>query len=177
MTIYGDPIEISPQEAIVQELNRTAGHVEWLRRELAEGEKSDLYQISERTGRNPDVWVALYQEERKHLLRVAKEAVAMGIEERRVALEEEKGKLIAMVLQAFITDPELALTPEQRVRTPELMRRHLLALGQFSEQQEKTPTVIEAEATLNEAQAMDEVPVDEDAWGTPDDDDEEWDDL
>lgn len=138
--IYGEPVaDLTPEEAILQELQRTAGHVQWLFEKVQEvgaetdedgnykGENKALIQYT-KLGITPSVWISMYQEERKHLMAVAKTASSMGIAERQVRLAEEQGRMLAAVIQAFMSDPDLGLTNAQKARAPELIRRHLAAI-------------------------------------------------
>jgi hypothetical protein len=147
--IYGTPIEeISPEEAILQELARTAGHVQWLYEKMQEvgeerGQDAPLEQ-STKLGRTPAVWVDLYQRERSHLVSVAKTASTMGIQERQIKLAEEQGQLLAAVIRSFMNDPQLGLTPQQMVDAPEVMRRHLAAIPLSTTPKPRAPSIVQA---------------------------------
>ena len=147
--VYGTDIEgITPEDAILQELARTAGHVNWLRTKMDEietefGQNSALQQ-STKLGRTPAVWVELYQKERAHLVSVAKTASTMGIQERQIQLAEEQGRLLADVLRNFLADPQLGLTPEQKVLTPEIMRRHIAAIEASTRPAPRQTAIVEA---------------------------------
>lgn len=107
---YGLPVEIDPSTALLQEVQRTAGHVAWLGQRVAQLEADDLVWgvVLEREstgGEHGDgsvlerraalnVWVQLYQEERRHLARVSSAAVAAGVAERQVRLAEQTGAQI-----------------------------------------------------------------------------------
>jgi hypothetical protein len=136
----GRPKQIDPHTAVLQEIHRTAGHIEWLLQRIQElgldpessegelnrsiGESRVLHQWTT-LGIKPSVWIDMYQKERTHLLNACKAAVAMGVAERQISLAEGQGKMIAAVLLAFIKDRSLALTPEQRALAPELARKYL----------------------------------------------------
>lgn len=138
MSTYGLPIETSPADALLAEVHRTAGHVAWLQHRVAELEHHDLVWgvTKEKTGGDdrgtteeavPNVWLRLYQEERKHLVRVSAEAIRCGIEERRVRLAESQGALVAGVIRAILSD--LSLTPEQQALVSEVVPRRLRELA------------------------------------------------
>ena len=111
---FGLPIEVDPHTALLQELHRTAGVVEWLGSmvqtldadAVAWGTTKvvvggpDHGRTSE-AGRN--VWVSLWQDERKHLTAVAAACAKAGIEERRVLLAESQGRVLAGVVQRILT--------------------------------------------------------------------------
>ena len=138
----GLPRDISPTEALLEEVRYTAGHVAWLRDKVREIEDGDLVwgvteetvkQASEFPGTDvtraakPNVWLELYYRERQHLVAVTKAAIAAGIEERRVRLAEQQGALVAQVIRAILAD--LHLSDEQQARVPEIVPRHLRALA------------------------------------------------
>lgn len=144
MTTYGTPRDISPPAALLEEVARTAGHVDWLAgqvRALAPEAlvwgpaKRDEIGAAEFPGTNETetahvhVWLDLYQKERKHLVDVSKAAIAAGIAERQVRLAEQHGRLIGDVLRRILGDPELALTDEQRRAVPVVARRHLSSVA------------------------------------------------
>lgn len=139
---YGLPVDISPTEALLDEVKWTAGHVAWLRSQVQELERDALAwgkteEVNKGSGEftgldvthaaAPSIWLDLYQRERKHLLDVCKAAIAAGIEERRVRLAESQGALLASVIRAILDD--LGLTPEQSARVPEVVPRHLRAVA------------------------------------------------
>jgi hypothetical protein len=139
---YGLPRDISPTDALLEEVRYTAGHVAWLREKVAELEAADLVwgvteesdqQATEFPGTNvtraakPNVWLQLYQSERKHLVDVTKAAISAGIEERRVKLAEAQGAVLVGVIRAILAD--LDLSAVQQARVPEVVPRHLRAVS------------------------------------------------
>lgn len=126
---YGLPREVDPHTALLEELHRTAGHVEWLRIQVA---LLDTRQMHGPVGgsqfgipkEEPHVWVRMYQEERAHLARVAKTCVEVGIAERQVRLAEEQATRIAAVLDGVLTE----LGVRDRPEVPDVVRRHLTLL-------------------------------------------------
>ena len=134
----GLPVAISPTDALLEEVHRTAGHVRWVegqvrelapdaltwgitqRKDIGSGEFPGI-DVTEAAALN--VWIDLYHRERKHLIDVCKAAIAAGIEERRVRLAEMQGELAGQALRAILAG--LDLTREQRERVPTLVRRHL----------------------------------------------------
>lgn len=142
METYGLPLDVSPGDALLNEVRYTAGHVAWLRERVRELEDRELVwgkteqvdkQASEFTGvdtteaAKPNIWLELYYRERKHLVDVAKAAIAAGIEERKVRLAEQQGALVASVIRHILAD--LELSREQKDRVPEVVPRHLRALA------------------------------------------------
>lgn len=142
METYGRPVDTNPVDALLDEVRWTAGHVAWLRDRVRELEQDALiWGTTERVEKTatefagtdvteaakPNVWLTLYQAERKHLLDVCKAAISAGIEERRVRLAEQQGQVIVGVIQAILGD--LKLSAEQRALVPEVVPRHLRAVA------------------------------------------------
>lgn len=121
---YGLPREIAPDRALLEEVHRTAGHVAWLGRTVAD--LDDLTQWGQ-AGRAPSVWVEIYQRERAHFVRVAKTALDAGIAERQVRLAERYGDMLADVIDGLLDG--LDLTNDQRAKVPELVPTVLRAVG------------------------------------------------
>jgi hypothetical protein len=139
---YGLPLDVSPGDALLDEVRYTAGHVAWLRERVRELEDRALvWGMTEQSEKNatefkgvdttygavPNVWVDLYMRERKHLIDVAKAAISAGIEERKVRLAEQQGALVAAVIRGILAD--LKLTPDQRELVAEVVPRRLRALA------------------------------------------------
>jgi len=141
---YGLPRDISPTEALLEEVRFTAGHVAWLREQVRALEDRELvWGMTERVDRGsgefagvdmteaakPNVWLDLYYRERKHLVDVCKTAISAGIEERRVKLAEAQGTLLNSVIRRILA--RLSLSPEQSallpVVVPEELRRAAVA--------------------------------------------------
>jgi hypothetical protein len=124
---YGLSREIGPEEALLEEVHWTAGHVAWLRQVVAELEQKELRQYvptGEQGGKwDVSVWVELYQRERSHLVGVCKAAIAAGIAERAVRLEERRGELVAELLRVAIEAAKLS--PGQQEAAYGAIRGHL----------------------------------------------------
>ncbi|MDX3245841.1 hypothetical protein [Streptomyces sp. ME18-1-4] len=145
---YGRKIDTTAGEALLEEVQWTAGHVAWLRERVQEieseaavagvdGEHPLVWGVTKRKlgGEDrgtteeavPNVWLKLYQQERDHLVKVCSAAIKAGIEERRIQLAEQQGALVAQAIRAILGD--LQLTAEQQARVPEVVPRHLRALA------------------------------------------------
>lgn len=139
---FGLPREVDPRDALLEEVYRTAGTVDWLSRKVRELQDQDVVwgktqEVVKDSGEFPgtdttksaevNVWVRLFQQERKHLIDVCKAAVAAGLEERRVRLAEQQGALLAGVIQAILRD--LNLSPEQQAKVGTVVPRHLRAVA------------------------------------------------
>lgn len=132
---YGLPSEIDPQEALIDELSRTYGHVRWLQIMVDQIEEDDLTGPVGTSGASegkhyhpryePNVILKMYKEERRHYVAIAKACVEAGIEERRVRLAEEQGQLIATAIQGILRDLKIDMTDPQ---VPKVVRKHLTLL-------------------------------------------------
>lgn len=119
----GKPRAIDPHGALLEELHRTAGAVEWLGAVVAELEKEEITwglmeeviggpMAGSKYGSGANVWVNMWQAERTQLVKVSKMCIDAGIEERKVRLAESAGELMAQVVRAILD--ELELSPAQR---------------------------------------------------------------
>jgi hypothetical protein len=86
----GLPREIDPHTALLEELHRTAGAVQWLAAVVSDLERGKV--------EGDSVYLRLYGDERDRLVKVAKTCVDVGIEERRVRLAESAGAQLAAVV-------------------------------------------------------------------------------
>jgi hypothetical protein len=139
---YGLPREVAPDVALLEEVHRTAGHVAWLGKVVAGLDQDDLvwglaeeaekgsgeFPGTDRTSKAaPNVWLDLYQRERKHLADVCKAALAAGIAERQVRLAEQQGALLAGVIGRVLD--ALGLTSEQQRLVAVVVPRELRAVA------------------------------------------------
>jgi hypothetical protein len=128
---YGLPRDIDPRDALLEEVHRTAGHIAWLGERVAAHTPAQLVGLAddpdEDGGPGVSRWLVLYQRERRHLREVARDAIAAGIEERRVKLAEEQGVLLAAAVRGILGD--LNLSAEQWGLVPEVVPRHLRAVA------------------------------------------------
>jgi hypothetical protein len=135
---FGLPRAVSPQDALLEEVHRTAGAVEWLGAVVAGLERDEVTWGMTRVKDGGDdrgttheagvnVWVKLWNEQRAHLVKVCSAAIAAGIEERRVRLAESQGQLLASVVSAILGD--LQLTDQQQELVQTVVPRHLRAVA------------------------------------------------
>jgi hypothetical protein len=141
---FGEPLDISPHDALILEVQRSAGIVAFLERHLQDlsenGEPtSAILAQGTKLGVVPSVWMQLFIEERKHLVSVSATAIKAGVAERKVKIAEQQAQLIALMLMNLIHDPELGLTPEQLMKAPLVARTHLLRLNSEAMTGQETP--------------------------------------
>lgn len=123
--IYGPPRKLTSDQAIQEELERTAGAIHYLEDIIRDLNSADELFTREGNFVSKNPYLGQLQQEREHLVRVAKACKDMNINERRTQLIEESGRQIAAVFLAFINDPELGLDVMQRIRAKELAKKHL----------------------------------------------------
>ena len=131
-------IEISPEQALLDEVQRCAGMVAFYQARMEEQAavsfddlvwghtKSKLggEDAGETYEAKPSVWLLLWNEERDRLVKVCAAALRAGIEERRVKLAEQQGILVAAVIRRILTRLNLNETQLGLVATvvPEELR-------------------------------------------------------
>ncbi len=135
---YGLPRNVDPATALLEEVHRTAGHVEWLGQVVGELEiKALVWGRAEvvRGGKDPhttkkageNAYLQLYRQERAHLVRVTAEAIKAGVEERRIKVEEHRATMMVDALGSIFDN--LDLTDEQLAKVNELVPAALLGLA------------------------------------------------
>lgn len=128
---YGDPVNVTPGEALLAEVRRTAGHVAFLearvaRADLAVVEGTNAPEDPKAVASRVEVLRHAYQSERKHLTQVCQVALHAGVEERAVRVAERWGGELANVLGAILADLQLSKT--QQEKAPDIVARHLRVL-------------------------------------------------
>lgn len=122
---YGGPRKVDPHEVLLEEVYRSAGHVEWLHRKVLELEDSELSE-STIAGKSPNFWIRWYTDERLRLVAAAATCIKAGVAERRVQLAEEQGRMLADAIRLILQG--LGLTPEQERRAPSVVRAVLTSM-------------------------------------------------
>ena len=112
------PVETTAEAALQDELNRTYGHVLWLRGQVAELGLDALA-----WGDTEPAWWQLYGQERDRLVTVCKVMLSADVQGRLVAVAKETAEQFNQVLSAILD--ALNLTPAQRAMVPEVVPRVL----------------------------------------------------
>lgn len=128
MATFGTPLDIGPHEALLLEVQRTAGHVQWLGERIRQMEAEELAVVMGKTGMKISEWLILYQNERKMLVSVCNVAIKAGVAERKIRLAEEQGKMIALIFHQLINDERLGLNQAQRWEAPKIVGQLLREL-------------------------------------------------
>lgn len=94
--------EVAPDVALLEELQRSAGYVDLLDA-IVEREGEDGLTQWGMGGRTASAFWQMLEDERRHLVATAAACIKAGIEERRVQLAEQQGKLLAQVVAQIVT--------------------------------------------------------------------------
>lgn len=138
---YGTPARVTAEQALVEELWRTAGHVKWLGERVAELEAAALTwgqsstvtrwwgefpgrEAVEKSG--PHVLLDLYDRERRHLVHIATSIVSAGLAAKLISAAQEQGAAFARCTDAILHD--LGLSEEQWAMVPEVVPRRFREL-------------------------------------------------
>jgi hypothetical protein len=140
-----DMSDVTAGEALIREVRRSAAMVAYLAFRVGRLDDEDLiWGLTKETIRQGEdggervdtekqarqnIWVVMLREERLLLAKVAAEAARAGVEERMARQVELEGALMVRLLNAVLSDPELGLTSVQRATIPNVVPRHLRAIG------------------------------------------------
>lgn len=144
----GVPVDIGPADALLQEIQRTAGHVAWLQHVIAGLESGELIwgmaeeviepditnkdgdiittQVTGKMKAQPSVWYTIYAQERRHLANVCKMALDAGVNERIVRMYEQVGDTFVTMMENVLA--RLDLTDDQRRAVPAAVVAELTAI-------------------------------------------------
>lgn len=127
MVTYGVPIEIDPADALLNEVQRTYGHVWYLLAKVQEQDPDALvWGLATETDKGatefpgvdrtyaakPNAWLELYERERQRLVAVCTAALKAGVEERRVRLAEAQQQQTAEFMRRVVAAFGIPDTPE-----------------------------------------------------------------
>lgn len=159
---YGVKVPIDPAQGLLEEIARTHGHILWLesviqglsQEELVFGVHSvegpapvvlgnyhnrptddqKLKWVKQNAA--PNIWLQLYQHERKHFTDVCRIAIACGIAERQTAFAEKQGVMIAEVIRGVIEDLKIDMTSDSaKKRVNAIVRKHLTLASIIAQKQ------------------------------------------
>jgi P27 family predicted phage terminase small subunit len=137
-TYLGVRRDITAGQALLEEVQRTAGIVGYLDTVIAALERDNLVWGIEREAlvgsgefpgvdvirsAKPSVWVQLHQRERSHLVAVCEAALRANIDERLVRLAEGQGLQFAQCLNLIFKDLDLSV--EQWAMVPDVVPRRM----------------------------------------------------
>lgn len=142
-TLIGDLVPIDPDEALLNEVWRTNGMINWLLMILNRDYGIEDFDVVESFDDNTRARTFLdyLMREREHLVKVSVAAIGAGIAERRVRIAEKQGEIVARAFMNIMND--LGLSPEQQQLAPGLFRQYMSGMS--------APSAIEAHAELVES--------------------------
>lgn len=124
---FGAPRDVEPGMAILEEIHRTAGLVDWYAARILDLDPDSdprvlswgrVSESSKQAGAfpgtdttwsaAPPVLLELWMRERKHLVEVCAAALKAGVEERRVRLAESQGALVAAAIRRILEALDLS---------------------------------------------------------------------
>lgn len=120
MSVMGDPIEVTPGQALQSVLNLSAGALVWLKAMVAGLTEGDVA--------NPEgqSLLRLYNDERERVARIAKACADAGVSEREIQLSERQTEIMGEFLEAVMD--RIHLTAEQRRAVGPAIREAMPAL-------------------------------------------------
>lgn len=121
LNLWGARRDVSPIEALAEELERTAGRVTAIEQRLAQ-----LPEEAQDTPRARGLAAELTAE-RGQLHRVAEAAARAGVTERRTEVAQDQALQVASLLRSVLGD--LELSARQQAAVPALMRWHFAQLN------------------------------------------------
>lgn len=116
---FGLRRDISPDDALLEQLQWTAGHVAWLlervqklapealvwgRTSEVARETSQFPGVDTTSEATPSVWLTLYERYQRHYMALIDLALKHRLDERRVRIAERDGARVAALLQGVLTE-------------------------------------------------------------------------
>jgi hypothetical protein len=126
-TLLGKPIEVTPEEAILNCIKIRSGEVQWLTDRMAQLEEKHWVEET-MLGKQFHLYARERQAAMRDLAKFGQMAIQMNIEERRVRIAETYGESIAMLLRGILDELMPHMTKEGREGAPAIVKRHLVAL-------------------------------------------------
>lgn len=105
LEVLGVPVEIDPQQALLRQVWEAYGNVAFLRARVRELEA--IHGPDHLGDERPHVLLALYNEERDRLAKIAKLAIDAGIAERAITIAEAQADAIVSVVTAVLDSLDL----------------------------------------------------------------------
>ena len=136
--VMGQPLDISPGDALLQCIQIAAGEVQFASEQIARLEAGEAVGpvVTTSRGSSKDrgkfaeihegapalhIWIRVRQQAMDRLVNYSSVAIKAGLEERRVKIAEQTGQLIASAVRGILEELGVADRPE----TPGVVRRHL----------------------------------------------------
>lgn len=122
---FGRLVDITPHEALVFMVRRSAGMASWLEAKVQTID--DLTYTNKAETELPSPWLVLLNEERDRLVRYAKTAADAGVAEREIELAEQQGAMVAVILRRVLD--QLGLDEDSQQRANQLLYNGLRELN------------------------------------------------
>lgn len=138
VTTFGARRDVTPEEGLIEQLQWTAGHVEWLLQQVqalspealiwgrtseVSKEATEFPGVDTTREAAPNMWLSLYERFQKHYLALIDLALKHKLDERRMRLAERDGREVATAIRDIlvalghdVTDPALLQIVSQRLR-------------------------------------------------------------
>lgn len=127
LPMFGQLVDITPQEALVFMVRRSAGMLSWLEAKVQTLGTEEVFYENKAENQLANPWIALLNDERDRLVRYSKTAIDAGVAEREVQLAEQQGAMVAIVLRQVLD--QLGLDEERRQQANQLLFAGLQALN------------------------------------------------
>jgi len=126
--LLGKPIEVSPEEALMNCIKIRSGEVAWLSDAMAKLQEKDW---TEETfaGKQFHLFARERQAALRDVAKFSQMAISLNIDERRVRILETYGETIANLLRGILDELMPHMNDEGRKSAPLIVRRHLLAIS------------------------------------------------
>lgn len=147
---YGLPMDISPEQALLDEVHRTAGHVVWLGAQIRKLEPDALtwgttkrsrgrgaqgpVDLTEQQAAIP-VLVQMYQAERAHLVKVSTASIQAGVSKKALELAQAQASTLVNELGTLLDQATntLKLSQPRRLALENLIGEMLWRMAQDSD--------------------------------------------
>lgn len=136
---YGLRRDVTPKAAVLEEVQESAGHVAWLRERVRQLEPDALvYGVTSTVDRQAteypgidvtheaaiNMWNVLYDRERHYLLKAAKTASDMGVNEEQIRVSRAMGEIFYLVVGELFSRLGLSqeIAAQAQALAPAVMR-------------------------------------------------------
>ena len=126
--LLGRPIEVSPEQAILNCIRIRSGEVEWLSQEMAKLQEGNWVEET-MLGKQFHLYARERQAALRDVAKFAQMAIQMNVAERTVRIAETYGESIAMLIKGIVDELMPQMTEEGRQMVPQVVKRHLIALS------------------------------------------------
>lgn len=143
--VMGQPLDLSPEEALLECIRIACGEVQYASERIAElspdeavgpvvttrplkeekGAESAYDRVEEHGAPAVHIWIEVRDRAMDRVVNYTKVAIAAGLEERRVKVAEQQGELLAQAVRGILSDLGVADHP----KAPQIVRKHLTLIA------------------------------------------------